>query len=45
MKDSDKKIIENLSPKEREQIVSMLARYIIEKRKERERFEALKKLV
>lgn len=44
MRNTNPKILENLSPREREQVVALLARYIIERRKERERLEELKKL-
>lgn len=44
MKKPDPKILETLSPREREQVVALLARYIIERRKERERLEEIKKL-
>jgi len=42
---SDKRqIIENLTPEERQKVVDMLARLIIERRKEKERLDDLKKL-
>lgn len=44
MKKPDRKILESLSPREREQVVALLTRYLIEQRKERERLEELKKL-
>lgn len=44
MEDSNSKILENLTPREKERIVAMLARYIIEKKKEQERLDRLKKI-
>lgn len=42
---SDKaKAIASLTPEEKEKLVQMLARLVIERRKERERLEALKKI-
>ena len=42
---SDKsKVLSSLTPEEKERLVSMLARLIIERRKERERLEQLKKI-
>lgn len=38
------KVIENLTPEERKKVVDMLARMIIERRKERERLDGLKKI-
>ena len=44
MKKPDRQILQELSSNERERIVALLARYLIEQRKERERLEKLKKL-
>lgn len=44
MRKPDKKVLENLTPKERERIVTLLSRHIIEQKKERERLEQLKKI-
>lgn len=42
---SDKsKVLASLTPEEKEKLVEMLARLIIERRKERERLEKLKKI-
>ena len=42
---SDKsKVIASLTPEEKEKLVEMLARLIIERRKEREKIEQLKKI-
>lgn len=38
------KVIENLTPEERKKVVDMLARMIIERRKEQERLDGLKKI-
>lgn len=38
------KAIENLTPEERRKVVDMLARLIIERRKEKERLDDLKKI-
>lgn len=44
MRKLDKNVLENLTPKERERIVALLSRHIIEQKKERERLEQLKKI-
>ena len=42
---SDKsKVLASLTPEEKEKLVEMLARLIIDRRKERERLEKLKKI-
>ena len=38
------KILQDLSKEDREKIVEMLAKFIVEQKKERERLEGLKKL-
>ena len=38
------KVLASLTPEEKEKLVEMLARLIIERRKERERLEKLKKI-
>jgi|TARA_B110000037_G_scaffold56129_1_gene68585 hypothetical protein len=44
MRGADKRLLENLTPKERERIVALLSRHIVEQKKERERLEQLKKI-